>query len=78
MDTLKKLFPLSFNAKDVASLIIKIIIYLALSIIIGFVIAIFALVPFVNLLTGLVGALAELYILAGIVITVLDYLKVLN
>lgn len=78
MDILKKLFPLSFDAKDVAGLVIRIIIYLAASIVIGFIIALFAFVPIINLLMSLVGSLCELYVVSGIVITILDYLKVFN
>ncbi len=76
MDILKKLFPFSFGSKDVASLVIKIIIYLVVGAVFGFVIGILARIPIVNLLTGLVGALVEIYILAGIVITILDYMKI--
>lgn len=78
MDALKKFFPFSFGAKDVASLVIKILIYLVVGIIIGFVIGILAKIPIINLVTGLVGALIELYSLAGIVIAVLDFCKVLK
>ena len=38
MDMLKKFFPFSFGAKDVANLIIKIIIYLVIDVVLGFVI----------------------------------------
>ena len=38
MDILKKFFPLSFGAKDVANLIIKIIIYAVIDVVLGVVI----------------------------------------
>lgn len=78
MDTLKKLFPYSFNAEDVASLVIKIIVYLVVGAIAGFVIGIFGKLPLIGIIASLVGALAEIYILAGIIIAVLDFLKVLK
>lgn len=79
MDTLKKFFPLSFKAKDsVANLIINIIIYLVIGIVAGFIIGLFAWLPIIGLLFSLIGSLVELYILGGIVISVLDYLKILK
>lgn len=78
MNTLKKFFPLSFGVNDLASLIIKIIIYLVLGAVIGFVLSIILFVPIINLLVGLAGTLAEIYILAGIVIAILDFCKVIK
>lgn len=78
MDTLKKLFPFSFGVKDVATLVIKILVYIVAGAVIGFVLSILGKIPVVGLLTGLVGALIEIYILAGIVIAVLDFCKILK
>lgn len=78
MDTLKKLFPFSFGAADVAALVIKILIYFVAGAVIGFVLYLLAHIPVVNILVGLVGALVEIYLLGGIVIAILDYLKVLK
>lgn len=78
MDTLKKLFPFSFGVKDVANLVIKILVYIVAGAVIGFVLSILGKIPVVGLLTGLVGALIEIYILAGIVIAVLDFCKILK
>lgn len=78
MDLLKKVFPFSFGTADVAALVIRIIVYLLAGIVIVFVFSIVALIPIINILVGLVGAVVELYILAGIVIAILDYLKVLK
>lgn len=72
MDMLKKFFPYSFGAKDVAGLVIKIIVYLVVSGILGFVIG---LIPLVG---GLIASLIGLYSTVGIVLTVLDYLKILK
>lgn len=87
MDMLKKLFPLSFKfSNDVANLIIGIIIYVIFAVIVG------ALIALANLLVGwiplagdlialalrLVSSLIEIYVLAGIVILVLSFTKVLK
>ena len=79
METLKKIFPYSFKEKkDVAALIINILIQLVINIVIGVVIGIVALIPVVGIIAGLVGGLIGLYFFAGIVISILDYLKVLK
>ncbi|MBE6558313.1 MAG: hypothetical protein E7661_04815 [Ruminococcaceae bacterium] len=79
MDALKKLFPLSFKfTKDVPNLIIGILIYLVVGIIGGVVIGITALIPIVNIICGLVGGLLDLYVLAGIVIQILVFAKVIK
>lgn len=78
MDMLKKFFPLSFGSKDVANLVVKALIYLVVGIIAGFAIGILANIPVINLVTGLVGTLVDLYCVVGIVIAILDYLKILK
>ena len=79
MDALKKIFPLSFKyTKDVANLIIGILIYLVVGFIGGVAIGILAHLPIVNLVVGIVGGLLDLYCLAGIVIQVLVFAKVLK
>ncbi len=79
MDALKKFFPLSFKyVKSVADLVIGILIYLVAGVIGGVIIGITAMIPIVNILAGLVGALLDLYVIAGIVILVLVYCKVIK
>ena len=79
MDALKKLFPLSFKyTKDVANLIIGILLYLVVGIVGGLVIGLTLLIPIVNLICGLVGALLDIYVLAGIVIQILVFAKVIK
>lgn len=72
MDTLKKLFPLSFKEKNgIGGLIVNILIHLVADAIAGVIIWI---LPFIGFLGGLIG----LYFTVGIVLSVLDYLKVLK
>ncbi len=79
MDMLKKFFPLSFQPKaDVAALVINILIQLVVGVVIGWVISIVVLIPIVGLIVGLVGGLLDLYILAGIILSCLDYFKILK
>lgn len=84
MDLLKKLFPISFGAKDVASLIIKILIYLVVAVIGGAILwlagVIAALIPLLGGLIlwvlSIIGTLLDIYALAGIVIAILNFCKV--
>lgn len=87
MDALKKLFPLSWKyAKDTSNFIIGIIIYLALGIIAGALVAlsifITEAIPVVGTvlswLLGILSSLIELYTLAGIVILILVFAKVIK
>ena len=78
MDMLKKLFPYSFGAKEVKDLIVKIIIYIIAGAIVGAIIGLLAAIPLIGIIFGLIGGLVELYVLIGIILVVLDYLKVLK
>ena len=72
MDMLKKFFPYSFGAAEVKDLVIKIIVYLVAGAVIGWVVG---LIPLVG---GLISSLVGLDGTVGIVLVVLDYLKVLK
>jgi len=78
MDMLKKFFPFSFGAKDVANLVIKIIIYLVVGTVLGIVIGLLAGIPVIGIVVSLVCSLIDLYCLAGIIIAILDFCKVLK
>lgn len=87
MDALKKWFPLSFQKSgSIGDLIVGIIIYLVVGVIAGLAIG------FAGVLTGwipllgdviawvlrVVAALVDIYVVAGIVIQVLAFLKILK
>ena len=87
MDTLKKLFPLSFKfSKDVANLIVGIIVHLVLVVLVGVLIKLATLLtgwlPVIGKLIawalGLVSSLIGIYVLAGIIILVLVFTKVIK
>ncbi len=72
MDTLKKLFPLSFREKKgIGGLIVNILIHLLADLVAGLIIG---LLPILGILGGLIG----LYFTVGIVLSILDYLKVIK
>ena len=87
MDMLKKFFPLSFKyTKDVANVIIGVLVQLVVGLLAGLLVALAGLVTgwipvlgaLIGIVLGLVGSLIDLYVLAGIVIQLLVYFKVLK
>ncbi len=80
MDILKKLFPHAFqcNKTSLGKMIVTILIYLVIGIVAGVAIALLAKIPVVNILCGLVGGLVDLYVLAGVVLSILCYLEILK
>lgn len=78
METLKKLFPLSFQAKDMSQLIIDCLIYLVAYVILGFVMGILIRIPLLGYIFTLVLSLITLYIVAGLTILFLYYFKILK
>ena len=86
MDLLKKFFPYSYGAKEVKDLVIKIIVYVVAMVIGGAMLGLVNLVVgwlpliggIIGWVLGLVGSLVGIYCLAGIVLLVLDYFKILK
>ncbi|MBR5453130.1 MAG: hypothetical protein IKV54_03540 [Clostridia bacterium] len=78
MDVLKKIFPLSFKAKDIVSLIIYIIVYLVIGTVGGVIIGFLAGIPILGIIFALVGSLISLYVFVGIVLEVLSFLNIIK
>lgn len=78
MEMLKKYFPYSFGAKSVADLVVKIIVLLVVGTVATWVIGLLSGIPVIGLLVGLVCGLIDLYVLISIVLSVLDYMKILK
>ena len=87
METLKKIFPLSFKRTDtVANLVIGVLIYLVAGVIAGALIALATMItgwiPVVGAVIGWVLGVAStlfgIYVLAGIVIQILVFAKVIK
>ncbi len=87
METLQKIFPLSYKYSDTsANLVVGIVIYIAAGLIAGAILALAGvlagLIPVVGsiigVLLGLIGSIVELYVFAGIVILVLLFTKVIK
>ncbi len=87
MESLKKFFPMSWEyTKDVPNLIKGIILYVVVGLLASALIALSGLItgwiPVVGAIVGIVlrlaGALVDVYVVAGIVIQVLVYTKVIK
>ncbi len=79
MDMLKKIFPFSFQAKsDLKALAINVLIYLAAALVAGLVVGVLSWVPILGAIIKLLGGLVGIYVVAGIVLTALDYLDLLK
>ena len=80
MDFLKKVWPTAFNVKkkDLASLIIQILILLVVGIVAGALIGILAHLPIIGWIIGIAGGLIGLYCVVGIVLCVLNFCDVLK
>lgn len=79
MDTLRNLFPFSFTEKkDVKAVVVNVILHIVAGWIAGIVIGIAGLIPVIGLLAPLAASLVEVYLLAGMIISVLDYCNVLK
>ena len=86
MEALKKIFPLSFKRVDTASeLTIGILIYVAMAIVVAIVIGIagiFTIIPvfgsLICILLRIVGGAVDVYILAGVIIQILIFMKAIE
>jgi hypothetical protein len=78
MELLQRIFPLSFGKKDLAGLIITILIYLVVGAVLGAVVALLAKIPIIGFIFALIGSLIGIYIFAGLVILILVYLNLLR
>ena len=76
---LKKYFPYSFGKKSTQQDLIKaILLYVVAGFVGGLVIGLLGKIPLIGFLFGIVGTVVEIYVVAGIVLTVLDYKKMLK
>ncbi len=78
MQLLKTLFPISFGTKDLANLIIKLIIFAVVSAVSGFVVFLLIKIPVINIIAGLLGGLIEMYLFFATVILLLAYFNILK
>ena len=80
MDILKKYFPFAFAQKpDIVTLVIHVVIHLLAPSILGLLITLITkIIPFLGWPLGIIASLFGIYALVSLVLSVLDYLKVLK
>jgi len=78
MDTVKKIFPLSFFVTDLKTFIISLVIYILAEAVCGCVIGFLAAIPILGIIFSILGSIVGLYALAGIVLSILVFLKVIQ
>ena len=79
MDALKKLFPYSFTKKkSLGDLIVNIIVYLLVGVLGAALIGLLGGIPLVGSVLKIVGTLIDFYVLIGIILSVLHYMKAIK
>lgn len=78
METLKKLFPLSFKEATTNNLVVSVIVYIVVSVVVGLIFGLLAKIPLIGWIFSVVRTLVGLYCLIGIALAVLYFLKVIK
>lgn len=78
MDMLKKFFPNAFKATELKAFIIALILYAVIDVVCGVVIGLLARIPLIGIIFSLLGSLVGIYALAGVVLSILVFVKVLK
>ena len=78
MATLKKFFPNAFHSTELNPFIFSLILYLIIDIVCGVVIGFLAKLPIIGIIFSVIGSIVGLYALAGIVLSILVFLKILK
>ena len=73
MQFLKTVFPFSFTPVDVRAFIITLVIYAVVGAVAGLVIGLLSKLWLIGWIFSLVGGLVDLYVLVGIILTVLSF-----
>lgn len=77
MDSIKPFFPINNKIEkgNGGSLAIVILIYFAISVVCGIILGLLSFIPFVGILTGIIGSLVGLYNLAGIILAIIAFVQ---
>lgn len=78
MDFLRKLWPFSFETKSVSDLVLKAILYVILAALFSILMGVVNNVIVLNVIMIIVGTLADIYLLVGLILLFLNYFKVLK
>ena len=79
MDSLKKYFPLAFKQKkDTKELLINVLLHVGADILAGLIIGLLSGLPLLGWLFSLVGSLVGIYFTVSVILSLLDYFKVIK
>lgn len=78
MEFLKKVWPFSFETKDVTNLVVKAILYVLFLTVASILMGVLSSVPVVNVIFYVLGSLVDVYVLVGLVVLFLSYFKILK
>ena len=73
MNLLKKYFPFSFGPADTKAFIITLVVYALVGGVVGFLIGILSHIWLIGWIFGIIGSLVDLYVLAGVILTILSF-----
>lgn len=78
MDTLKKFWPFSFGTVEVKDLVIRAIVYVVVATVFSILIGVLQNIAVVGIIFTIIGALADIYATAGLVLLFLSHFKVIK
>ncbi|MEA4966245.1 MAG: hypothetical protein VB055_10530 [Oscillospiraceae bacterium] len=78
MDFLKRYFPFSYRPVDTRAFVITLLIYVVIGAVVGTLIALFSHLWLVGWIFKILGSLFDLYILVGIIVTILSFVGVIK
>ena len=78
MDLLKKLWPFSFGTVEVKDLVIRASIYVVVATVFSILIGVLSGIKVVGVIFSIIGALADIYSTAGLVLLFLSHFKVIK
>lgn len=76
---MKNLFPLSFKwASSLVSMLIGVVIYIVVGAVAGLAIGFIGSIPIIGIIAWVLGLAVDVYVVVGIIVLVLAYLKVVK
>lgn len=78
MELLKQLWPFSFQTKNVSDLIIKVVLHVIFAALFSILVGVLSKVVVINVIMAIIGTIADIYLLIGLILLFLNYFKVIK
>ena len=78
MELLKQLWPFSFQTKNVSELIVKAILYVIFATLFSILMGVLSKIVVINVIMAIIGTLADIYLLIGLILLFLNYFKAIK